>query len=112
MVGFIKAEEQAEQELHDEDMPAIIWRSNTGEGSVFAVNGNYMEGESALGILDAMIYESQNYALYNVVNAQNLSVTGFPDLTKENEKKFAEVYGFDSKQLLHAIDESKKETVI
>lgn len=103
MVGFIKAEEQAEQELHDEDMPAIIWRSNTGEGSVFAVNGNYMEGESALGILDAMIYESQNYALYNVVNAQNLSVTGFPDLTKENEKKFAEVYGFDSKQFCQNI---------
>ena len=87
MVGFIKAEEQTKQELHNEDMPAIIWRSNTGEGSVFAVNGNYMEGESALGILDAMIYESQNYALYNVVNAQNLSVTGFPDLTKENAKK-------------------------
>ena len=84
-------------------MPAIIWRSNTGEGSVFAVNGNYMEGESALGILDAMIYESQNYALYNVVNAQNLSVTGFPDLTKENEKKFAEVYGFDSKQFCQNI---------
>ena len=103
MVGFIKAEEQAEQELHDEDMPAIIWRSNTGEGSVFAVNGNYMEGESALGILDAMIYESQNYALYNVVNAQNLSVTGFSELTKENEKKFAEVYGFDSKQFCQNI---------
>ena len=103
MVGFIKAEEQAEQELNNEDMPAIIWRSNTGEGSVFAVNGNYIEGESALGILDAMIYESQNYALYNVVNAQNLSVTGFPDLTKENEKKFAEVYGFDSEQFCQDI---------
>lgn len=103
MVGFIKAEEQAEQELHNEDMPAIIWRCNTGEGSVFAVNGDYMEGKSALGILDAMIYESQNYALYSIVNAQSLSVTGFPDLTKENEKKFAEVYGFDSKQFCQDI---------
>lgn len=103
MAGIIKAEEQTKQELHNEDMPAIIWRSNTGEGSVFAVNGNYIEGESALGILDAMIYESQNYALYNVVNAQNLSVTGFPDLTKENEKKFAEVYGFDSEQFCQDI---------
>ena len=86
MVGFIKAEEQTKQELHNEDMPAIIWRCNTGEGSIFAVNGDYMEGKSTLGILDAMVYESQNYALYNVVNAQNLSLTGFPDLTKENEK--------------------------
>lgn len=103
MVGFIKAEEQTKQELHNEDMPAIIWRCNTGEGSVFAVNGDYMEGKSTLGILDAMVYESQNYALYNVVNAQNLSLTGFPDLTKENEKKFAEVYGFDSKQFCQNI---------
>jgi len=103
MVGFIKAEEQTKQELHNEDMPAIIWRCNTGEGSVFAVNGDYMEGKSTLGILDAMIYESQNYALYSIVNAQNLSVTGFPDLTKENEKKFAEVYGFDSKQFCQNI---------
>lgn len=103
MVGFIKAEEQTKQELHNEDMPAIIWRCNTGEGSVFAVNGDYMEGKSTLGILDAMVYESQNYALYNVVNAQNLSLTGFPDLTKENEKKFTEVYGFDSKQFCQNI---------
>ena len=84
-------------------MPAIIWRCNTGEGSIFAVNGDYMEGKSTLGILDAMVYESQNYALYNVVNAQNLSLTGFPDLTKENEKKFTEVYGFDSKQFCQNI---------
>lgn len=103
MVGFIKAEEQTKQELHNEDMPAIIWRCNTGEGSIFAVNGDYMEEKSTLGILDAMVYESQNYALYNVVNAQNLSLTGFPDLTKENEKKFTEVYGFDSKQFCQNI---------
>lgn len=103
MVGFIKAEEQTKQELHNEDMPAIIWRCNTGEGSIFAVNGDYMEGKSTLGILDAMVYESQNYALYNVVNAQNLSLTGFPDLTKENEKKFTEVYVFDSKQFCQNI---------
>lgn len=49
MVGFIKAEEQTKQELHNEDMPAIIWRCNTGEGSIFAVNGDYMEGKSTLG---------------------------------------------------------------
>lgn len=103
MVGFVSAKKQAEQELHNEDMPAILWRCNTGDGSVFAVNGDYMEGEAVLGLLDAMIYESQNYALYSVVNAQNLSVTGFPDLTKENEKKFAEVYGFDSKQFCQDI---------
>ena len=98
MVGFVSAEEKTSMNLNNEDMPAIIWRSNMGTGSVFAVNGDYMEGEAALGILDAMIYEAEDYALYSVVNAQNLLVTGFPDLTDENEEALAEAYGMTSRQ--------------
>ena len=103
MVGFIAEAEKEAMGLHNEDMPAIIWRSNAGSGSVFAVNGDYMEGEAALGLLDAMVYETRDYALYGVVNAQNLSVAGFPDLTIENETKFAEVYGFHSQQFCRDI---------
>ena len=98
MVGFVSAEEKTSMNLNNEDMPAIIWRSNMGTGSVFAVNGDYMEGEAALGILDAMLYEAEDYALYSVVNAQNLLVTGFPDLTDENEEALAEAYGMTSRQ--------------
>ena len=58
-----------------------------------------MEGEAALGLLDAMVYETSDYALYGIVNAQNLSVAGYPDLTAENEETFAKVYGFNSIQL-------------
>ena len=99
MVGFLSAEEKESMGLNNEDMPAIIWRSNMGTGSVFAVNGDYMEGEASLGILDAMLYETEEYALYPVVNAQNLSIAGFPDLTVENEKKLAETYGMTNQQL-------------
>ena len=98
MVGFVSAEEKTSMNLNNEDMPAIIWRSNMGTGSVFAVNGDYMEGEAALGILDAMLYEAEDYVLYSVVNAQNLLVTGFPDLTDENEEALAEAYGMTSRQ--------------
>lgn len=98
MVGFVSAEEKASMNLNNEDMPAIIWRSNLGTGSVFAVNGDYMKGEAAIGILDAMIYEAEDYALYPVVNAQNLSVTGFPDLTVENEETLSEAYGMNGQQ--------------
>lgn len=98
MVGFVSAEEKASMNLNNEDMPAIIWRSNLGTGSVFAVNGDYMKGEAAIGILDAMLYEAEDYALYPVVNAQNLSVTGFPDLTVENEETLAEAYGMNGQQ--------------
>ena len=98
MVGFLSAEEKSSMNLNNEDMPAIIWRCNRGSGSVFAVNGNYMKGETVLGMLDAMVYESENYALYTVVNAQNLSIAGFPDLTVENEDVMAEVYGMTTQQ--------------
>ena len=103
MVGFLSAEEKESMALNNEDMPAIIWRSNMGTGSVFAVNGDYMEGEASLGILDAMLYETEEYALYPVVNAQNLSIAGFPDLTVENEKKLAEIYGMTNQQFCRDI---------
>lgn len=103
MVGFLSAKEKEAMSLNNEDMPAIIWRSNMGTGSVFAVNGDYMEGEASLGILDAMLYETEEYALYPVVNAQNLSIAGFPDLTVENEKKLAEIYGMTNQQFCRDI---------
>ena len=103
MVGFLSEAEKVTMGLNNEDMPAIIWRSNLGTGSVFAVNGDYMEGETALGILDAMLYETEAYALYPVVNAQNLFFAGFPDLTVENEKTMAETYGMTTRQFCRDI---------
>lgn len=103
MVGFLSTAEKDSMGLNNEDMPAIIWRSNLGTGSVFAVNGDYMEGETSLGILDAMLYEAEAYALYPVVNAQNLFFAGFPDLTVENETTMAETYGMTTRQFCRDI---------
>ncbi|MGM9550814.1 MAG: DUF2194 domain-containing protein [Clostridia bacterium] len=102
MVGFLTEEEKASKGLHNEDMPAIIWRSNMDKGSVFAVNGDYIK-TAGLGILDAMLYEAKEYSLYPVVNAQNLCIAGFPSLTNENEDKMAEVYGMNTEQFCRDI---------
>ena len=99
MAGYLPAQEQQAMGLNREDLPAVVWRNSLGDGCVFAVNGDFMRGESALGFLDAMVYESRSYALYAVVNAKNLCVTGFPDLTVENEDQMARVYVFDTRQL-------------
>ena len=99
MVGYLPAQEQQAMGLNREDLPAVVWRNSLGDGCVFAVNGDFMRGESALGFLDAMVYESRSYALYAVVNAQNLCVTGFPDLTVENEDQMARMYVFNTRQL-------------
>ena len=99
MAGYLPAQEQQAMGLNREDLPAVVWRNSLGDGCVFAVNGDFMRGESALGFLDAMVYESRSYALYAVVNAQNLCVTGFPDLTVENEDQMARMYVFNTRQL-------------
>lgn len=103
MVGYIPIADREAMSLNYEDLPAIIWRNSQGIGSVFAVNGDYMDGEMALGLLDAMVYESRDYALYAVVNAQNFSITGFPDLTSENEETFQRIYAFNSQQFCRDI---------
>ena len=102
MVGFLSEEEKSSMGINNEDMPAIIWRSNMENGSVFAVNGDYIK-TAGIGILDAMLYEAQEYTLYSVVNAQNLFIAGFPDLTNENEKLIAEVYGMTTEQFCRDI---------
>lgn len=102
MVGFLSEAEKSSLGINNEDMPAIIWRSNMENGSVFAVNGDYIK-TAGIGILDAMLYEAQEYALYSVVNAQNLFIVGFPDLTNENERLMAEVYGMTTEQFCRDI---------
>lgn len=102
MVGFVSAGEKEALGINNEDMPAIIWRSNMEKGSVFAVNGDYIL-TAGMGILDAMLYETEEYSLYSVVNAQNLFIAGFPDLTNENEKQMAEVYGMTTEQFCRDI---------
>lgn len=102
MAGFVSGEEKTSLGINNEDMPAVIWRSNLEKGSVFAVNGDYIM-YAGIGILDAMVYESQEYSLYSVVNSQNLFIAGFPDLTNENEKQMAEVYGMTTEQFCRDI---------
>lgn len=91
MVGFVSDADRVSLNVKNEDMPAIIWRSNMKSGSVFALNGDYMKS-AGVGILDAMLYESREYYLYSVVNAQNLFITGFPDLCDNNEEQMMNVY--------------------
>ena len=40
-----------------------------------------------------MVYETRNYLIYPVVNAQNIVVQNFPSLAEENTDKMQEIYG-------------------
>lgn len=72
--------------------PSLVWR-NSHEGTmVFAVCGDYMSSLAGLGILDTFCYELKEYELYPVVNAQNVLIHNFPNLSAENDKKILEIY--------------------
>lgn len=75
-----------------ENLPAVIWRNSVGKAKVFAVNGNYMSSNVGLGLLEGMIYETKQYTLYPIVNAQTLAVLNYPCLASENEEEMMSRY--------------------
>lgn len=75
-----------------EDHPPLIWRRTLGGGYVFAVNGNYMEDATGLGILSAISFEASAYSVYPVVNAQNLGLANYPCLATENGRDLSRYY--------------------
>lgn len=98
MVGLYEGEE-----TRNEELPTLIWRNNAGTASVFVVNGDYMEGNAGLGILQAMTAQIYSYALYPIVNAQNVTVANFPGLSSENKKEMREIYGVPQREVMRDI---------
>lgn len=88
MVGLMEEEEN----VKNEELPALIWRNGALGGSVFAVCGDYMEDTTAIGLLNGMLAESCPYTIYPVVNAQNLSILNFPGFANENSEVLSELY--------------------
>lgn len=73
-------------------LPAVIWRHGSSKASVFCINGTFLEDISGIGILEAMIAESNQYDIYPVVNAQNFVVADCPAFVSENEKEMQRLY--------------------
>lgn len=93
MIGIVDEDALgSDEEVKNEDMPSVIWRNNIGKARIFVVNGNFMETVTALGILSAMEYEMNDYLLYPVVNAQNVSVINFAAFSDETDDVMDEEY--------------------
>ncbi|MCM1089473.1 MAG: DUF2194 domain-containing protein [Butyrivibrio sp.] len=98
MVGMMD-----ENKVKREEFPRIIWRNSCGKAMVFAVNGDYLNGLTGLGLLDAMVYDMNSYMIYPVVNAQNMLVADFPVLAAENEEGLEAVYSRDPEAVLRDV---------
>ncbi len=92
-----------EKEMDAKDYPPVIWRKSYDNAQVFAVNGDYMEDATGLGLLSAMKAKSTGYELYPVVNAQNMIVTNYPGMASENEEEMQKRYGQSMSQMFRNI---------
>ncbi len=89
--------------VKNEQLPAVIWRSSVENGKVFSVNGPYMQECTGIGILSAMMTQSDTYSLEPVVNAQSLSVANFPGFSNENQEEMMRLYSRDQMSLFRDI---------
>ena len=81
-----------EDEVHPYDFPKMMWRSNYNGGFIYAVNGDYLKGMMGIGFLDSMMYDTKEYYLYPVVNANNVVFSDFPYFSEENSEKIKSIY--------------------
>lgn len=88
-----------DEEAKNEVFPSLIWRNVQGDSRIFVVNGSYLEDMTGVGILDGILYEASDYALYPVVNAQNFTVLNYPQLAGENDEKLETVYSRNSRSV-------------
>ena len=92
MNGIPKKASLGNEPVEEDELPAVIWRKDSGTAFVFAVNGSYMEDSAGLGILSAISAKVKPYEIYPVVNAQNMVYANYPGLADENTEALMDRY--------------------
>ena len=92
MVGLLDEQSTNDETITRENLPALMWSYSDGKSKIFAVNGDYLHGNTGVGILSAIDAKMSDYALYPVLDAQLLTVANYPSLTNENAKVMHEVF--------------------
>ncbi|MBR5179725.1 MAG: DUF2194 domain-containing protein [Lachnospiraceae bacterium] len=82
--------------VHPYDFPKMIWRSYYNGTFIYAVNGDYLQGMMGIGFLDSMMYDTKEYYIYPVVNANNIVFADFPYLSNENSEELKKIYARDA----------------
>jgi len=93
VLGDVEEEVLPRQPYRNEQLPALIWRHALNGSNVFAVNGEYMQGNTGIGVLSAISAKDRDYYLYPVVNSQVMTAANFPGMAEENTQVLTEHYG-------------------
>lgn len=98
MMGLLE-----DEELDNEYLPALIWRNSVGEGRMYAVSGDYMQGVLGLGLLSGIMADLKPYELYPVMNARNITIANMGGFSGENQERLNALYSRDQAGLLQTI---------
>ena len=79
-------------QIDSEELPPLIWRNSIDSARIFVVNGSYMQDVTGIGMLDAMMAQTESYELYPVVNAQSIIALNYPVLSEENTQEMQNRY--------------------
>lgn len=92
-----------DEELDNEYLPALIWRNSVGEGRIYTINGDYMQGVLGLGLLSGIVADMKSYEIYPVVNARNITIANMGGFSRENQNKLNALYSRDQAGLMRTI---------
>lgn len=92
-----KVRHQKKLGIKNEELPPIIWRNQNENSFVFAVNYDFFQDHTGLGMLSAMFSETQEYYIYPIVNAQNVVLQNFPYFSNENSTTISDRYYHSTK---------------
>lgn len=94
-VGVIK--NQTKKKIKNEELPPVIWRAYYDNSFVFAVNSDFFEDHTGLGMLTSMLSETNEYFIYPIVNAQSIVFQNYPYLSNENTSEISRKYFHSTK---------------
>ena len=99
--GYLK---EKENEIKNEEMPPLFWRSYVKEGFTYVMNNDFMKDASiGMGFLTGICNDYQPYSLYPVVNAKSMVLVNFPMISNENEKAMMQRYSRTSISLMRDV---------
>lgn len=86
-------DDQQKKRIVNEELPALLWRTVTGNSQVFVVNTELFSDEALLGVITAFVSQSQDSSIYPIVNAKTINVLNYPWVSIENETAIEGIYG-------------------
>ena len=84
-----------EEDKSNEELPPLIWRNVYKGSKIFIVNGPFFESNVGYGILSSIVSQIHEDYIYPIVNANAITINGFPSFSDENKDKLEELYGMN-----------------